>query len=157
MASAQAFRRHRDTPGRELRKSGIPPTEWYLNPNLHLAINCILMTAAELCLEAGGREATHVHVPTWLAWTGLRGFVSGWTIGGVVIYIVAFANWLYVLRWVLLSVAYAVTSAVQVLVAISAWLFLGEHVPIMRWVGILFISGGIVLASKPAAQAEETL
>ncbi|MBV8880022.1 MAG: EamA family transporter, partial [Planctomycetaceae bacterium] len=136
---------------------GHPPSEWYLNPGLHVAINCLLMTVAELCLQVGAREASHVDVPKWLAWTGLHNFVSGWTIAGIVVYIAAFVNWLYVLRWVPLSVAYPMTSVVQALIAIAAWFFLHEHVTLLRWLGILLISAGIVLSAKPAAQAEEKL
>ena len=158
MAFVQARRKHRFTRGaKHPRKPGHPPVEWYLNPSLHIAINCLLMTVAELCLEVGAKQAAHADVPKWLAWTGLEGFVSLWTIAGIAVYIAAFANWLYVLRWVPLSVAYPMTSAVQVLIAIAAWLFLGEHLSLIRWAGILLISGGVVLSSKPAAQAEEKL
>ena len=158
MASAQATRgRRRARSHKNPRRPGHPPDRWYLNPGLHIAINCILMTAAELCLEVGAKEASIAAVPHWLAWTGLRGFVSLWTIAGIGVYIAAFVHWLYVLRWVPLSVAYPMTTAVQVLVAVSAWLFLREHIPVTRWVGILLISGGLVLSAKPAAQAEEKL
>jgi len=158
MAVAQAIR----GPGRSRgdqkpRLPGHPPTQWYLNPGLHIAINCILMTVAELCLQVGAKEASNLAAPTWLAWTGLRCFVSLWTIAGIGVYLAAFANWLYVLRWVPLSVAYPMTSAVQVLIAIAAWLLLGEHIPVTRWVGILLISGGLILSAKPAAQVEEKL
>jgi drug/metabolite transporter (DMT)-like permease len=141
----------------QARKPGSPPVEWYLNPGLHIAINCILMTLAELCLQVGARQAASVQGPKWLASTGLQGFGSLWTVTGIAVYIAAFANWLYVLRWVPLSVAYPMTSAVQVLIAMTAWLFLGEHLTVTRWVGILLISGGIVVSAKPAAQAEESL
>jgi multidrug transporter EmrE-like cation transporter len=154
MPFAQAIRARG---AREPRKPGHPPTQWYLNPGLHIAINCVLMTAAELCLEVGAKQASSAGVPGWLAWTGLRGFVSLWTLAGVVVYMAAFANWLYVLRWVPLSVAYPMTSAAQVLVATAAWLFLGEHISATRWAGILLISAGIVLSAKPAAQVEEKL
>jgi len=115
------------------------------------------MTAAELCLQVGAKEASNVTVPGWIGWTGLRGFISLWTVAGIGVYLGAFANWLYVLRWVPLSVAYPLTTAVQVLVAIAAWLLLGEHIPVTRWVGILLISGGIILSAKPVAQVEEKL
>jgi len=158
MPSAQAIPRRRRARGDKApRKPGHPPGEWYLNPWLHVAINCVLMTVAELCLQVGAREASHADVPGWLAWTGLGGFISLWTIAGIAVYVAAFANWLYVLRWVPLSVAYPLTTAVQVLVALGAWLFLGERVPVTRWAGILLISCGVFLSAKPAAQAEEKL
>lgn len=141
----------------QARKPGAPPVEWYLDPSLHIALNCILMTLAELCLQVGARQASSVEAPKWLAWTGFQGFLSLWTIAGIAVYIAAFANWLYVLRWVPLSVAYPMTSAVQVLIALTAWIFLGEHLTVTRWIGILLISVGIVVSAKPAAQAEEAL
>lgn len=158
MAHAHAVqgRRHARQ-ARAPRKPGHPPTEWYLNPTLHLALNCLLMTAAELMLTVGAKAATQSSVPAWLGWTGLRTFVSVWTLAGVAIYIVAFANWLYVLRWMPLSVAYPMTSAVQVLIALGAWIFLHEHLSLLRWAGIGLISLGIVVSSRPAAQAEEEL
>jgi multidrug transporter EmrE-like cation transporter len=158
MAQAQATRERRSVGGaRKPRKPGHPPAEWYWSPSFHIAINCMLMTVAELCLELGGKQASTVDVPPWLAWTGLKAFVSLWTVAGIVVYIAAFANWLYVLRWVPLSVAYPMTSAATVLIAFTAWLFLGETISLTRWAGILLISGGIILSSKPAAQAEEKL
>jgi drug/metabolite transporter (DMT)-like permease len=158
MAFMPGIRGHgRGRPPKASRKPGHPPTEWYPNQSLHIAINCILMTVAEICLQLGAKEASQVDLPKWLAWTGLREFISAWTIAGVVVYICAFANWLYVLRWVPLSVAYPITSATQVLIAIAAWIFLHEHISLLRWVAILLISGGIVLSSNPAAKAEEKL
>ena len=150
-------RRDRTRSDRRPRSPDQPPAQWYLNPGLHIAVNCILMTAAELCLQVGAKEASNVTVPRWIGWTGLRGFISLWTAAGIGVYIAAFANWLYVLRWVPLSVAYPLTTAVQVLVAVSAWLFLGEHIPVTRWVGILLISGGLIVSAKPVAQVEEKL
>ena len=158
MAVARAIGGRRRTQGaKRPGRTDHPPGPWYLNPHLHLALNCVLMAAAELCLQAGAKEASRVSVPGWLAWTGLRGFVSLWTLTGIAVYIAAFANWLYVLRWVPLSVAYPITSAATVLIAIAAWLFLGEHLTPTRWVGILLISGGIFLSAKSAARAEEKL
>src|SRR5438046_585264 len=110
-----------------VRRAGKPPGAWYLNPSLHMALNCILMTASELLLKVGARETSQIAAPRWLAWTGIMTLGSRWVIGGITVYILAFINWLYVLRWVPLSIAYPVTSVVHVLIALGAWIFLGEQ------------------------------
>jgi undecaprenyl phosphate-alpha-L-ara4N flippase subunit ArnE len=82
---------------------------------------------------------------------------SGWVIGGITVLILGFVNWLYVLRWVPLSIAYPVTSVVHGLIALGAWLFLGEHIGSLRWMGIGLITAGIVFCARPAAAAETKL
>lgn len=133
------------------------PRGWYRNPVFHLVLNCLLMTVSELLLKRGARETVEVQVPSWLAWSGIAALGSGWVIVGIVVYILAFFNWLYVLRWMPLSTAFPATSSVQVLIALGAWAFLGERVGPLRWAGIVLITAGIVFCSRPAAAAEERL
>jgi undecaprenyl phosphate-alpha-L-ara4N flippase subunit ArnF len=130
---------------------------WYLHPSFHLVLNILLMTVSELLLKRGATETALIAAPRWLAWTGIMTLGSGWVIAGIVIYILAFLNWLYVLRWVPLTIAYPVTSAVYVLIALGAWLFLGERIGGLRWIGIVLITVGIVFCARPAAAADERL
>lgn len=130
---------------------------WYLHPTVHLVLNCVLMTVSELLLKKGATEAASIAAPSWLAWTGIMTLGSGWVLVGIAVYILAFVNWLYVLRWVPLSIAYPVTSAVYVLIALGAWLLLGERIIGLRWVGIVLITAGVVFCARPAAAAEEKL
>ena len=134
-----------------------PPTAWYLHPALHMALNCILMTASELLLKVGARETSQIAAPRWLAWTGIMTLVSGWVIAGTAVYILSFINWLYVLRWVPLNIAYPITSVVHVLIALGAWIFLGEQIGLIRWAGVGLITAGIVFCARPAAGAEARL
>jgi drug/metabolite transporter (DMT)-like permease len=133
------------------------PGAWYLHPSLHLALNCLLVTVSELLLKVGARATSEIAAPRWLAWTGIMTLGSGWVIGGISVYILAFLNWLYVLRWVPLSVAYPVTSVVYGLIALGSWLLLGEHIGSLRWMGIGLIILGILFCARPAAAAEEKL
>jgi drug/metabolite transporter (DMT)-like permease len=134
-----------------------PPSAWYLNPYFHLGLNCALMAASELLLKVGATEQSQIAAPEWLKGTGMTTLGSWWTIGGISVYILAFVNWLYVLRWIALSLAYLVTSSVQVLIAMGAWLLLGEELSLLRWGGIALITAGIVLSAQSSAQAEEKL
>jgi len=134
-----------------------PPSVWYLNPSFHLGLNCVLMAAAELLLKVGATEQAGIAAPEWLKGTGATTLGSWWTIGGIAVYILGFVNWLHVLRWIPLNLAYLVTSSVQVLIALGAWLLLGEAISLLRWGGIALITAGIVFSAQSSAQAEEKL
>jgi drug/metabolite transporter (DMT)-like permease len=99
-----------------------------------IAVGALLITASELLLKQG-------------AMTG--GLASGWTWCGIVTYILSFLCWLYVLRRLPLSVAYALISVVQVLVPLGAWIFLGETISAHRWIGIGFVLCGTLLVPHP--------
>jgi drug/metabolite transporter (DMT)-like permease len=130
---------------------------WYLHPVFHLILNCLLMTVSELLLKKGATATASIAAPSWLSWTGIMTLGSGWVLFGIAVYILAFLNWLYVLRWMPLTIAYPVTSAVYVLIALGAWFFLGERIGGLRWAGIVLITAGVVFCSRPAAAAEEKL
>jgi len=134
-----------------------PPSAWYLHPTFHLVLNCLLMAASELLLKVGATATSEIAAPEWLKGAGLTTLGSWWTIGGIATYILAFVNWLWVLRWIALSVAYLVTSSVQGLIALGAWLLLGELISGLRWMGIALITAGIVFSARSSANAEDQL
>jgi drug/metabolite transporter (DMT)-like permease len=94
-----------------------------------IAIGALLVTASELLLKQGA----------------MHGLASGWTWCGIVTYLLSFVCWLYVLRRLPLSVAYALISIVQVLVPLGAWIFLGETISVHRWIGIGCVLCGTLL------------
>ena len=134
-----------------------PPSAWYLNPYFHLGLNCVLMAASELLLKVGATATSEIAAPEWLKGAGATTLGSWWTIGGIAVYILAFVNWLWVLRWIALNLAYLVTSSVQVLIALGAWLLLHEHISPLRWAGIVLITAGIVFSAQSSATAEDKL
>lgn len=136
---------------------GASPTSWVFHPSLRLALSCVLMTAADLLLKVGARQTSQTAAPHGLAWTGIMTLGSGWVLGGIAVNTLSFVNWLYVLHRVPLSIAYPVTSVTIVLIALGAWLFLGEQIGLLRWMGIGLITVGIVVCARPAAEAEANL
>ena len=76
---------------------------------------------------------------------------------GIILYIVSFVSWLYVLRLLPLSEAFALMSITHVLVPVASWLFLGEAISVLRIMGIACVLGGTVLMANAAALAEEKL
>lgn len=128
---------------------------WFLYPWMQLAIGALLVTASELLLRRGAQSfSAAAGLQRWLGIAALR---SAWTWAGIVCYILSFASWVHVLRFVPLSVAFPVINIVHVLIPIGAWLLLGERILLQRWVGILLVLIGILLLVHPFVEAEERL
>jgi drug/metabolite transporter (DMT)-like permease len=67
-------------------------------------------------------------------------------------YIAAFFVWMLILRRSHLSLAFPLSSLVFVGVLLGSWLWLGEHISVLHWLGVAVIMAGIVLL----AGGEET-
>lgn len=125
------------------------------NPYLQIAVGALLVTASELLLKKGAASTPQGAGATALF--GVTALVSAWTWAGIVCYVLSFASWLYVLRLLPLSTAFALINIVHVLVPVSAWAILHEHVKLQQWAGIALVLFGIALVAKPVARAEEKL
>ena len=79
--------------------------------------------------------------------TLLQVFCSWYILTGIVVYGVAMLLWLYLLSLYDLSYIYPVTSLSFVLAALVSYFFLGEAVPINRWIGVTVICLGVYLVS----------
>jgi len=98
-----------------------------------IGAGALLITVSELFLKTGASRG---------------GLFSGRTWCGIVTYVLSLLCWLYVLRRLPLSIAYALISIVQVLVPLGAWIFLGETISIHRWLGIACVLGGTLLVPQ---------
>ena len=67
---------------------------------------------------------------------------------GLVLYALGALAWIAVLARVDLSVAYPALALNFILVTISSQFLLGEHVPWLRWLGVLVICSGIILVAR---------
>ena len=82
---------------------------------------------------------------------------SIWIWVAIVFVILSFICWIYVLRRIPLSIAFPLSNVVHVLVPLSCWIFLGEHISATRWYGIAIVLLGLALVAKPVAKIEEKL
>lgn len=62
---------------------------------------------------------------------------------GIVLLIGFFAAYMTALSWADLTYVLPATSLGYVLVALLSIFFLGEHVTLTRWIGILLVTGGV--------------
>ena len=56
--------------------------------------------------------------------------------------------WLVVLSRLDLSYAYLMLASMYVLIPLVSWLFLGERIPPLRWLGMIVVVLGVVIVAK---------
>ncbi|MEY2492973.1 MAG: hypothetical protein QOH24_1924 [Verrucomicrobiota bacterium] len=126
-----------------------------LNPWVQLLFSVLCVTASEVFLKRGAVEAPKLSAH--LNWTGVSGLASLNVWIGILFVIASFVSWLYVLRFLPLTVAFPVSNLAHVLVPLSSWVFLDEMISIQRWCGIGLVLIGVFIVAKPVAQMEEKL
>lgn len=125
------------------------------NPWVSLVVSITCVTIYELLLKRGAAETANPN-SSW-AWTGLSGLGSVYVWIAIVFVILSLITWLYVLRYLPLSIAFPISQAVHVFVPLGSWLILGENIVTLRWIGIAFVSLGLAVVARPVARIEEEL
>lgn len=74
-----------------------------------------------------------------------------WVALGTVLLIAFFASYLSALSWADLTYVLPATSLGYVVLALLAQFVLHEHVSLLRWLGILLISGGVMVVTRGPA------
>jgi multidrug transporter EmrE-like cation transporter len=80
----------------------------------------------------------------WI-WLGIGCMISGLFV------------WLSVLRSMPLLIAFNIASATNVVVPLASLTFLGEQISLLRWLGILLVTAGVLVVARPLATVEEKL
>ena len=127
----------------------------FANPWFQLALSVLCVVASELLLKRGASEVANAS--SALSWTGINGLASPLVWWAILLVVLSFASWLYVLKYIPLTVAFPLSRVVDVLVPISCWIFLGELISVRRWCGIALVVIGLALVAKPVARLEEQL
>jgi drug/metabolite transporter (DMT)-like permease len=127
----------------------------FRNPWLQLGLSVACVLVSEFLLKRG---ATQVAEPnSAFSWTGINGLASPLVWWAILLIIASFISWLYVLRYIPLTIAFPLSRVVDILVPLGCWIFLGESISALRWFGIALVIIGLALAAKPIAQIEERL
>ncbi|MEY2527659.1 MAG: hypothetical protein QOE73_2430 [Verrucomicrobiota bacterium] len=127
----------------------------FANPWFQLGLSVACVLVSELLLKRGASATANLS-PNW-SWTGITGLASPLVWMAILFVIVSFVSWLYVLKYIPLSVAFPLSRVVDVLVPLSCWLILGEHISPRRWLGIALVVIGLAIVAKPVARLEEKL
>jgi transporter family protein len=78
----------------------------------------------------------------------LRAFANPWTLLGICILVIWMLSDLALLSRADLSFVLPVTASAYVLVALLGHFLLHDHISWERWVGIVLITGGVILAEE---------
>ena len=128
---------------------------FFLEPWFQLGLSVCAVAAAQLFLKCGAMQAPLLAAS--VKWTGISGLASPLVWIGIVLIALSFVSWLYVLRFLPLSVAFPISQFVHVLVPLFSWLILDELISPRRWAGIALVVIGVFVVAKPAARMEEKL
>ncbi len=82
----------------------------------------------------------------------LRAFANPWTLLGICVLLVWMLSDLALLSRADLSFVLPVTASAYVLVAIGGHFLLHDHISWERWLGIVLITGGVILAEETPAR-----
>ena len=124
-------------------------------PWLQLGLSVACVMVYELLLKRGAAETANLSA-RW-SWTGLTGLASIYVWVAIAFVILSLVTWLYVLRYIPLSIAFPISQAVHVLVPLGSWFVLGENIVTLRWIGIALVSLGLAVVARPVARLEEEL
>ena len=127
----------------------------FANPWLQLALSVVCVLASELLLKRGASETANL-ASSW-SWTGIAGLASPLVWVAIIFVIISFASWLYVLKYIPLSIAFPLSRVVDALVPLGCWIFLGETISTARWCGIALVVIGLAVVAQPVARMEERL
>jgi drug/metabolite transporter (DMT)-like permease len=125
------------------------------NPWLQLALSVACVLVSEFLLKRGATEVANTD-SAW-SWTGVNGLASPLVWWAILLIIASFISWLYVLRYIPITIAFPLSRVVDILVPLGCWIFLGELISPLRWCGIAMVVIGLALVAKPIAQIEERL
>ena len=127
----------------------------FANPWLQLTLSVVCVFVSELLLKRGASDTANP-AQAW-SWTGVTGLASPLVSLGIIFVIISFISWLYVLRYIPLTVAFPLSRVVDILVPLGCWFFLGEAISERRWCGIALVIIGLAVTAKPVARLEERL
>ncbi len=130
-----------------------PAPGLFWNPYLQIFLTVLLTAAAQVLLKVGASHSAGDN-SVW-SWLGIAELANLWTWLGIFAFVASFGGWLYALRFLPLGLAFALTNGVHIFVPIGSWLFLHEHISLLRGTGITIILAGILLLAQSVAKAEE--
>jgi drug/metabolite transporter (DMT)-like permease len=127
----------------------------FANPWLQLTLSVVCVLVSEFLLKRGAIDIAEPD--SAFSWTGINGLASPLVWWAILLIIASFVSWLYVLRYIPLTIAFPLSRVVDILVPLGCWIFLGESISSLRWCGIALVIIGLALVAKPVAQIEERL
>lgn len=103
---------------------------------------------AHVVLKVGMTRVTQAHEFHSGVAMILRALLSPLVISGLTLHVLALVAWLYALSNVDISYAYPFISLGFGVVLLISFLFLGEHISVVRLTGVILIVIGVIFVSR---------
>jgi drug/metabolite transporter (DMT)-like permease len=116
---------------------------------LLIASMVLFSSVGNVLLSKGMKQVGEIvdYSPLALASVFLKTFTTGSIWLGIASLLLFFVSYLLVLTWADLSYVQPASAIGYALVALLGYLLLGESVSPTRWLGVLFICGGVALVT----------
>jgi len=112
-------------------------------------LSTVFTVAGQLLFRRGMLDVGEVSFSLQCLWKNLGGTASNiYVISGFIFFALGAVWWLVVLSKVEVSYAYPIGSLGYVLLLFVSWLFLGESIPLSRWIGVFLICSGIFFIAR---------
>jgi len=112
-----------------------------------LFVTCSTLGSQLLVKRAVTQIAQRDPVPQGFQWL-LAACFSPEVIAAVAIQGIGFVVWIVVVSRIKLGLAFAVSgSFFYVLIALASWLFYGERLAPVQWLGLILVSSGVLMMS----------
>ncbi len=114
-----------------------------------MAVTVLSNVGAQLALKKGTLQQNFFFDVTRPLESAAGIFSNGFIVLGLFCAMLSMASWIFVLSKAEVSVAFPVSTALAFIgIAFAAHFIFGETITIVRWLGLLLITGGIILASR---------
>ena len=116
---------------------------------LVLAAMVVFGAVGDVCLSRGMKSIGAISLAHWVQL--IPAVFNPWVALGIAFLLVFFVSYSAALSWADLTYVVPATSLGYVLIALLSQFVLHENVTLMRWLGILLVSGGVgIVAGGPA-------
>lgn len=116
-------------------------------------VTCSTLGSQLLVKRAVTQIAARDTVPQGAQWL-IAACLSPEVLAAVAIQGIGFIVWVVVVSRVKLGLAFAISgSFFYVLIALASWMFYGERLGPLQWIGLILVSGGVLLMTLPGKLA----
>lgn len=117
------------------------------------AMSILFGAVGALLMKIGAGQMGAIQLDSVQAILGFVGkmFTSATVLGGMTMYFLSAAVWLYLLTKLEVSVVQPILALTYVATPILAIFFINERVPLARWLGIVVIIIGVFLVARTSA------
>lgn len=117
------------------------------------AFSILLGAVGALLMKIGAGQIGTIHLDSLQAIFGfvIKMFTNITILGGMVMYFLSAATWLYLLTKLEVSVVQPILALTYVVTPILAIVFIHENIPTTRWLGIAVIITGVFIVARTTA------